>query len=128
MPKPKAKRAVIRAETRQGDFVTRQCSSTCYKTCENLLGSAKMESIAAPVVFTEHSPFRLSLISFDGTWLGCAALPFLYRYQKMGLFLDSLKRRRILFRRGIHLLPERWEEIVVSDRQYFEWHISYHIS
>jgi len=24
------------------------------------------------------------------------------------------------FRRGIHLLPERWEKIVASDRQYFE--------
>jgi len=27
------------------------------------------------------------------------------------------------FRRGIHLLPERWEKVIASDGQYFDWNI-----
>ena len=25
------------------------------------------------------------------------------------------------FRRGIHILPEKWEKVVFSDGQYFNW-------
>ncbi|GBN95627.1 Mariner Mos1 transposase [Araneus ventricosus] len=30
-----------------------------------------------------------------------------------------------LFRHEIQMLPERWEEVVASDGQYFQWHVFY---
>lgn len=29
------------------------------------------------------------------------------------------------FRRGIQMLPERWGKVVVSEGQYFQWHVCF---
>ncbi|UYV68430.1 hypothetical protein LAZ67_5004295 [Cordylochernes scorpioides] len=62
---------------------------------------------------------RLAHVPFDDTWPGRAALHFLRRGEKMGQCLDRLKRRGF-FRHGIRMLPERWENVVAKDGQYFE--------
>ena len=29
----------------------------------------------------------------------------------------------LFFRRRIQMLPEKWEKVVASDRQYFQWYV-----
>ena len=31
----------------------------------------------------------------------------------------------LFFRCGIQMQPEKWEKVVASNRQYFQWHVSY---
>jgi len=43
-------------------------------------------------------------------------------YEDIKKWIDSLivSKDADLFRRGIRILPERWEKVVASDGQYFE--------
>jgi len=47
-------------------------------------------------VFSRYCSFRLSPISIDDSWPVWTALAFLWRYEKMGRFVDSLKRCIVL--------------------------------
>jgi len=63
--------------------------------------------------------FRLiTTYSIDNTQPIRAVL-FIWRYQKMSGFVNSLKKTDF-FRRGIRILPERWKKAVACDGQYFE--------
>jgi len=43
-------------------------------------------------------------------------------YEDIKKWIDSwiASKDESFFRHGIHLLPERWEKVVISDGQYFE--------
>ena len=73
-----------------------QRSATCCFGGQNILGRAELASLTPPAVFTRHCSFRLPLVSGDDSWPGWAALHFLWGMQKMGEFLDRLKRPRVL--------------------------------
>ncbi|UYV82078.1 hypothetical protein LAZ67_21000720 [Cordylochernes scorpioides] len=60
-------------------------------------GGALMGCPTPPAVFTRHCSFRLPHVPFDDTWPGRAALYFLRRGEKLGRYLDRLKRRGIFF-------------------------------
>ena len=71
-------------------------NATCCFGGQNILGSAELWSLTPSAVFDRHCPFRLPLVSGDDSWRGWAALHFLWGMQKMGEFLDRLRRRRVL--------------------------------
>ena len=49
-------------------------------------------------------------------------------YEDVKKWVDSwiASEDELFFRRGIRILPERWEKVVASDGQYFEWSIGNH--
>lgn len=57
------------------------------------------------------------VVPFNGTWPGRAALSF----QKIGLFLYSLKIGVVFPTWNSILLPEKWKKVVAHEGQYFEW-------
>ena len=71
------------------------------------------KSNSPTAIFTRYCPLRLSLVLIDSTWAGWAALCSLWRYQKMGQLMVSLKRL------GIQMLPVRWEKVEASDGHVF---------
>ena len=44
-----------------------------------------------------------------------------HSYEEARNWIDSCIAS--FFRRGIHILPERWEKVVSSDEQYFNWNV-----
>jgi len=76
-----------------------------------------MGSSTPPAVFTGHSPSRLSPIPIDGL-----AEQRFHSYEETKKWIDSwiASKDESFFRRGIRLLPERWEKVVSSNGQYFE--------
>ena len=63
---------------------------------KNLLGNTQVGSFIPPAVFIVHFSFWFSLISIDNAWFVWAALRIIWKYQKLGRLVNSLKRWSIL--------------------------------
>ena len=83
-----------------------QCSFTCRKTGQDILGNAEMGGLTLSAVRSRRCSFRLPFILTDGTWACSSAFPLSWRSQKMDRFVGHLKRH-IFFPYGIRQLPER---------------------
>jgi len=104
--------ATVLKETRQSYPPAWQCSATCHKTDQDVLRNAKTIGFTSPAILSRLYSIRLSFVSIDGTRPGSSAFLLLWWSQKMDLQF---------FQRGNRALPERWEKVVASDGQYFEW-------
>ena len=115
---PKRKTAAIRAETRQSDFVTWQRSASCRQTSESLPGNASVGSSTPPD--TASSDFHLFRSMAHGL-----ADRRCHSYEEARKWIDSWTASKDMsfFRRGIDILPERWEKVVPSDGQYLNWNV-----
>ena len=116
---PKRKTTAIRAETRGSNFVAWQRSASCCKTGENLPGNASMESSIPPAVFTWHNPSAFHL--FRSMADGPADRRF-HSHEEAKKRIDSWIASKYMsfFRRGIHILPERWERWVINSFKNFK--------
>ena len=65
-------------------------------------------------------PFRLSLISIDDTH--ALAEEHFNSYEDVEKWISDwiASKDESFFRRGIRLLPERWEKVIANDGQYFD--------
>lgn len=79
-----------------------------------------------PAIFARHFFFRLSCVLVDDWWSSRAAFHFLWISQKMGLFLDTLKRWKISPTRST-FAAERWGKIVSDDVEFLERNALHHI-
>jgi len=77
-----------------------------------------MGSSIPPAIFSRHCSFQLLLIPIDDAW---PAEQHFTSYEDTKNCIDDwiASKDETFFRRGIHLLPERWEK-VASDGHYFE--------
>ena len=92
---------------------------TCCGACQNLFGNTQVGGFIPPAVFTRHCSFWLLLVLIDGT---CLSEQPVTSYEDTKNWVDSwiVLKDEAFFRRGICILPERWEKVVASDGQYFE--------
>ena len=68
--------------------------------------------------------FLVFLFLFRSMAHGLADQRF-YSYEEAKEWIDSWigPKDMSFFRRGIHILPEKWEKVVSSDGQYFNWNV-----
>lgn len=71
--------------------------------------------------------FRLTLISINAERCLRYTLHFSRRYPNLARWLFSRQASAILmgwkFHHGIYKLPKIWQNVITSDRQYFDWHV-----
>ncbi|KAG5322348.1 MOS1T transposase, partial [Pseudoatta argentina] len=82
------------------------------KPVKTYLETLKWEVLPHPL-YSPDSSFRFSPILADRRF---------HSYEEAQKWIDSwiASKDMSFFRRGIHVLPERWEKIVSSDGQYFK--------
>ncbi|KAG5308899.1 MOS1T transposase, partial [Pseudoatta argentina] len=96
-----------------------------FGTCELLLqrqkrkGFLKWEVLPHPPYSPDIAPSDFHL--FRSMAHGLADRRF-HSYEEAQKWIDSwiASKDMSFFRRGIHVLPERWEKVVSSDGQYFK--------
>ena len=115
----------IEGETVTVPRETRQCSTTCCKTGQDILGNDELAGLTPPAVLSRRCSFRLPLVSTDGTGPGPSAFPLLGS-QKMDRFLDR-RERRIVFSRWYPTIARKEEKVVASDGLYFESLVGNHV-
>ncbi|GBP46080.1 Mariner Mos1 transposase [Eumeta japonica] len=73
-----------------------------------------------------HPPYSSDISSFDfhlfRSMAHGLADQHCHSYEEAKKWIDSwiASKHMSFFRRGSHILPERWEKVVASDGQYFE--------
>ena len=92
---PTAGYITLPRRTRRTCSAACQCSTTCLKTVQDLLGNAEIGSLTPPAVLSSRCSFQLLFVSIDGIRHGSLAFPLLCRSQRIDRFVDSLKRQII---------------------------------
>ena len=108
-PSIEGETATISRETRQSYPQAWQCSATCCKTGQDILGNAEMVGHTPPAALSRCCSFRLPFVSIDGKRPAVSAVPLLWRSQKIGRFMDRLKRR-IVFSRWYPKIVRKMEK------------------
>ena len=108
-PSIEGETATIPIETRQSYPPAWQCSATCHKTGQDILGNVEMEDLPPPAVLSGRCSFRIPFVSIDGTRPGSSTFPLLWRSQKIDRFVDRLKRRIVFSRENF-----KNEEIIIN--------------
>ncbi|KAG5320265.1 MOS1T transposase, partial [Pseudoatta argentina] len=69
-----------------------------------------------------HPPYSLPIFTYSVRWPHGLADRRFHSYEEAQKWIDSwiASKDMSFFRRGIHVLPERWEKVVSSDGQYFK--------
>jgi len=80
---------------------------------KNIFGNAQMGCFTAPAVFSGHCSFLL-VVPKDQQG---------HRFTSFAEIENWISKDESFFRDGIRKLPERWEKIVSSDGQYFNWSV-----
>ena len=119
----KRKTADIRVETRHSDFVAWQRSTSCYKSSENLPENASLGSSTPPALFTWDNIAPSDFHPFHSMTHGLADQRF-HSYKEAKKWIDSwIVSKDMSFSDAEFILPERWEKVVSSDGQYFNWNV-----
>ncbi|KAG5324942.1 MOS1T transposase, partial [Pseudoatta argentina] len=89
------------------------------KPVKTYLETLKWEVVPHPLYSPDIAPSDFHL--FRSMAHGLADRPF-HSYEEAQKWIDSwiASKDMSFFRRGIHVLPERWEKVVSSDGQYFK--------
>ena len=90
-PSIEGETATVPTETRQSYPPAWQCSATCRKTGQDMLGNAGMEGLTPPVVLSRRCSFRLPFVSIDGIQPGSSQFPFSWNSQNMDRFVIASK-------------------------------------
>ena len=74
-----------------------------------------------------HLPYSSDIALSDYHLFWSMAEQHFHSYEDAKKWVSSwlASKDMSFFQHGIQMLPERWEKIVVSDGQYFQWHVSY---
>ena len=101
-PRIEGETAAVPRERQQSYPPAQQCSPTCNKTGQDIHGKAEMGGLTRP-------PYSPDVALSDS-------------YKEIEQLINSwiALKDAYLFRDGIRKLPERWEELMVSDGQYLE--------
>ncbi|KAG5317981.1 MOS1T transposase, partial [Pseudoatta argentina] len=88
-----------------------------YGVTENM----EMETAASPLAMLSSCVAALC-VTILLPWLLIGADRRFHSYEEAQKWIDSwiASKDMSFFRRGIHVLPERWEKVVSSDGQYFK--------
>jgi len=82
--------------------------------------NAQMGCFTAPAVFSEHCSFWLLIVLKDVARFGKSRFT---SFAENWLQNWIASKDKSFFRDGIRRLPERWEKVVGSDGQYFNWSV-----
>ncbi|KAG5324999.1 MOS1T transposase, partial [Pseudoatta argentina] len=105
---------------KQGHWVPYELLSThVAKPVKTYLETLKWEVLPHPPYSPDIAPSNFHL--FRSMAHGLADRLF-HSYEEAQKWIDSwiASKDMSFFRRGIHVLPERWEKVVSSDGQYFK--------
>ena len=92
------------------------------KQLKTYLETLQWEVLSHQPYSPDIAPFNFHL--FRSKSHGLADQRF-HSYEEVKKWIDSCVASKDMsfFRRGIHILPERWEKVVSSDGQYFNWNV-----
>ena len=82
--------ATVPRKTRQSYPPAWQCSATCCKTGQGILGNAEMGGLTPATVLSRRWSFRLPFVLIDGTRPGSSAFPLLWTSQKIDRFFEMV--------------------------------------
>ena len=113
-PSIEGETATVPRETQQSYPPSRQCSATCRKTGQGILGNAEMGGLTQLAVISRRCSFRLPFVSIDGTRPDSWAFRLFWRSQKW-IHSWIVWKDASFFRDDIRQLPERWKKAVANE-------------